>query len=288
MKLKHYFLPGLMAAIATTGCDRISNDNNTVTTDDTATEQQLDQAIADRDTLISLITDINDGVLRIKQLENIITVNTSETPNARAQLINDINAIKETIAQRQERLKELEERLSKSNSYTQELKKNIAALRSQIESQQADIAKLTQQLGVAHETIASQATVIDTLTSTVQDVSRQLTVSQETNIALENAANTVYYAVGSEKNLKDHGIMEKKFLRSEKIMKDNFDQSYFTTADKRTLKTIPLYAKKAEVKTNQPASSYKFVTDPAGQLELVITNPTEFWRLTDYLVIQTK
>lgn len=253
-----------------------------------ASNEELQAALADRDTLISIITEINNGVSQIKELENIITVSNGEIPNQRADMINDINAIKQAIAQRQARLAELEKKLSQSGIYSAQLQKDIASLRAQIESQQAEIAHLTEQLGIANETISSQAAQIDTLNTTVQNVSTELSESQENNARLTADLNTCYYAVGSSKNLKEKGILEKKFLRSEKVMTGSFDQSYFTKADKTTLKVIPLYAKKAEVKTNQPTDSYELRTDSHGQLELVITNPARFWQLTDYLVIETK
>lgn len=68
-------------------------------------------------------------------------------------------------------------------------------------------------------------------------------------------------------------------------MKGDFDQSFFTTADKRTLTRIALHSKKAEVLTNQPAGSYN-IADENGQKVLVITNPEQFWSLSNYLVVK--
>ncbi len=68
-------------------------------------------------------------------------------------------------------------------------------------------------------------------------------------------------------------------------MKGNFDMSYFTSADRRTLTEIPTHSKKAKIKTSQPADSYSIV-DQGGQKVIKITNPDKFWQLSNFLVVE--
>ena len=68
-------------------------------------------------------------------------------------------------------------------------------------------------------------------------------------------------------------------------MQGDFDQSFFTAADKRTLTSIDLNAKKAKVLTNQPTDSY-VIEDVNGHKVLRITNPAAFWSLSNYLVVK--
>ena len=89
----------------------------------------------------------------------------------------------------------------------------------------------------------------------------------------------------SSKELKEHKILETGFLRKSKLLKGNFDQSFFTTADKRTLTVLNLHSKKAKVLTNPPSGSYEII-DNNGQKALRILNPDSFWALSNYLVIE--
>ena len=68
-------------------------------------------------------------------------------------------------------------------------------------------------------------------------------------------------------------------------MKGDFDNSFFTLADKRTLMTNDLNSDKAEILTNQPAGSY-VISQGNGHKVLRITNPQAFWSLSNYLVIK--
>jgi hypothetical protein len=68
-------------------------------------------------------------------------------------------------------------------------------------------------------------------------------------------------------------------------MKGDFEQSYSTPADKRTLVSIPTHAKKVQILTNQPKDSYEII-DENGLKAVKITNADKFWSLSNYLVIQ--
>lgn len=111
--------------------------------------------------------------------------------------------------------------------------------------------------------------------------------AQAETVAAENAANTVYYAIGTNKELKKNGLLEKKFLGSTKVLKgDEINTAYFTTADKRSLTIIPTKSKKVKVWTNMPSDSYQVVENADKTKTIKITNPNEFWKYTRYLIIQ--
>ena len=56
--------------------------------------------------------------------------------------------------------------------------------------------------------------------------------------------------------------------------------------DIRKVTEIPLFAKKAKLKTNHPDGTYEFVKDEDGNLTFKITNPKEFWSISKFLVIE--
>lgn len=253
-----------------------------------ATHQELEAAVADRDQLLSLVNEISSGMAEIKRLENIMTVSNSvngETPSQRAQIEADIAAIQQTLQQRREQLEKLERRLQQSSLNNRNLQQTIETLRAQIDSQSAEIESLRASLEDAHRQIGELNTTVDSLNTTVSTVTSQRDQAQAETQDLANEMNTCYYVIASKKELKDHKIIESGFLRKTKIMQGEFDQSFFVTADRRTLHTIALHSKKAKMLTNHPAGSYQIV-EQNGQKVLKITNPDQFWSLSNYLVIQ--
>ena len=78
------------------------------------------------------------------------------------------------------------------------------------------------------------------------------------------------------------------FKKGQVLKDSDINKDYFTQVDIRTTKEIKLYSKRAELLTTHPSGSYELVKDDKGQLTLKITNPTEFWSVSRYLVIQVK
>lgn len=252
-----------------------------------ATRAELVAAVNDRDQLLELVSEISTGMDQIKSLENILTVSgATETPGQKEKIQSDIAAIQKTLQERRERLAELEKKLNASSSTNANLKKTIASLRSQIDSQAAEITSLRANLDAANGRIGELDAAVDSLHTTVTNVVAQRDSTEQQNVNLANELNQCFYAIGTKSELKENKIIETGFLRKTKLMKGDFDQNFFTVADKRTLTTIPLNAKKAKVLTNQPAGSYS-ISDNGRGMVLRITNPAAFWSLSNYLVIQT-
>ena len=251
-----------------------------------ATRAELIEAVSDRDQLLSLVNEISAGMDQIKQLENILSVSgKNETPGQRERIQSDIAAIQQTLQQRREKLADLEKKLSASSVANSNLKNTIASLRSQIDSQANEIASLRSNLTEAAGKIGQLDAAVDSLHTTVSNVTAERDSTEQQNTIITNELNQCFYAIGTKSELKENKIIETGFLRKTKLMKGDFDHSFFTTADKRTLTTIDLNSDKAEVLTNQPAGSY-VITEANGHKVLRITNPAAFWSLSNYLVIK--
>ena len=253
----------------------------------TERDDSLRTALAEKDSLLSLFATISEGIYQIKEMENLLSVSnlSNESPSRKQEIINDIKLIKLDIESRRRSLENLEARLSKSNNYNEEMKKTIEALRSQIAMQEETIANLQAELAAANIKISDLNKDVDSLITRNAETTIEKKAAQEESIRLNNALNTCYYVIGSKNELKEHKIIESGFLRKTKVMESDYELSYFTRADKRTLNEIPLHSKKAKVLSKHPADSYQIVTDGDSKT-LVINNRTKFWELSNYLIIQ--
>ena len=282
--MKKTLLAGLGALLALSACNQKNETEEAhkqAIAD--ASKVELQNAVADRDQLFLLVNEISQGMDQIKDLENILTVNANaggETPSQREQIQADIASIQKALQERREKLAELEKKLNNSTLTNNNLRSTIATLRNQIDTQSNEIESLKTNLTAAKARIGELNTAVDSLNTTVTTVTAQKDEAEQQSVDLANELNTCFYAVGSKKELKDNEIIETGFLRKTKIMEGDFDRNFFTTADKRTLTTIPLHSDKAKVLTNQPESSY-VIEDVDGQKVLRITNPASFWSLSN-------
>lgn len=279
-------------AVACMMCLAACNNSNTETAaTDTAIVDRLNDSLlvanAEKDSLLSLINDINDGMMQIRDMEKIISASNlnNETRNKRQEIMDNMRLIQQALQDRREKLASLERRIKNSKGDSAQLQKTIDGLKKQIADQEASIARLTEELRKAHIEIQVLNTAVDSLNVANQTITEEKVAAEEKSEQLVNELNTCYYVIGSKNELKENKIIETGFLRKTKVLEGDYEINYFTKGDKRTLTEIPLHSKKAKIYTKHPEGTYEIV-DNNGVKSLLITDPTRFWSLSNFLVIQ--
>lgn len=249
----------------------------------------IESLTAQKDSLMSLVGDINNNLLEINELENIVTSKDfqSESPSQKREVLNNLANIKRELAERRKKLEDLEAKLKKNNGYTANLKKTIDTQKQLIEEQNSKISMLEGELAKANIKIEGLTGQVDSLNTQVETVSNAKAEAEARSVQLNDQLNTCYYVVATNKELKAMQILEKKFLGRTKVMEGDFDRSAFVKADRRTLTEINTNSKSAQIKTKQPANSYEIV-DVNGLKTIKIINPNLFWEKSDFLVIEVK
>lgn len=244
------------------------------------------EATTFNDSLMLLMADIYNGLDSINMQEGLLySIDNGET-DRRAEVRRNLSAIKERLANNHALLAQMEKKMKDSGNQNAVLSKTIEQMKVRLEDQDNHIAMLENKLSLANDSIAA-------LNAQVEATEQQVQIQTEAKDAAWNALNeteaqlnTVYYALGTNKELKQNGLLEKKFLGETKVLKGDVNENYFTKADKRTLTTIPTGAKKIKIWTNMPAGSYEEVKNADNTITLKITNPNEFWNYSPYLIIQ--
>lgn len=221
----------------------------------------------------------------IKQAEMLISSNTSgngelET-DTKDQINRDINMIYEKLRENKETIAKLRGNLKKSGGKVTELEKMIDRLSQQMDEKDAQITQLRDQLEKMNIDIEILTTSVSTLTAEGEEKSQ--IISEQTT-----AMNTAYYVVGTKRELLDNNIITREGgfagIGSNKKLKQDFNQEYFSMVDVTKLRSIPLTKKKATIITTHPSQSYKLYGEKVSD-SLVITDPKNFWSVSKYLVI---
>lgn len=251
-------------------------------------DDSLEVALANADSLFSLLYDVTIGMEQVTRLEKLVgTEMNTESTTARESITKQMEAIQRGLMERRKRIEELEAQIAQNKGVSAKYRQQIEVLRQQIDSQAAAVANLQQQLMEANIHIETLENTIEGLTNTVDTINAARQQTQDELDSAISSLNAVYYVIGSEKELKEHNIIEGGgFLRKTKVLPSDFDRSYMTRADRRSLTVIPLDAKKAKVMTSQPEDSYRLDRSASGLLSLVITNPEGFWATTNILVVK--
>lgn len=245
------------------------------------------EAATFNDSLMLLMGDIYNGLDSINMQEGLLyNMGTSENYDRRVEIRRNLSAIRERLAANKALLAQMETKIKESGNQNSVLSKTIEQMRARLDQQDQKVNMLENQLSMARDSIS-------TLNEQLADTQDQVMAESEAKEAAQNAyqnaenqLNTVYFAMGTNKELKQNGLLEKKFLGATKVMKGDFNESYFTREDKRTFTDIPTGAKKIKIWTNMPASSYQIVEDADKNKVIHILDPEAFWSLTPYLIVQ--
>jgi len=243
------------------------------------------QTQADDSTMKGYIHNLNDiqsNLDEIKARAKILSVEGENKSGNNA--VADIKALDNLIIKSHKEIAALHANVRRMNRHDAELDTMIARITSQLAQKDTEITTLQGNL----------AKVNDSYKQVTQQFNDSITVLQAQNariVDMTNTMNTVYYAVGTVKELKDNKVIDKTGgllgIGRNAELKPDFNNSYFTKTDLTKLDVIPLNAKFKKLLTNHPAESYKITGNNTAD-SLVITNPSSFWSENRYLVVAVK
>jgi hypothetical protein len=259
-----------------------------------AKNAQLVAASVQKDSLMNelfnSINDIERNLADITAREKLITdAPTDEkrmNTDVRNKIMDDIILINNIIEENKKRIAQLKDQLKKSDAKIGALQETIQLLTAKMEEKEKEISSLKEELAKLNFKVEELNSTVDTLRE--QTASQSKVISQQD--ALIGEMNTIWYVIGTKKELTDNAIIEKAggLFGGDMVMSDMINPDYFTTVDMRRLSKIAFEAKKAELVTVHPEGSYRFIVENEKITGLEILNAQEFWKSSRFLVIMTR
>ena len=194
-------------------------------------------------------------------------------PNSQ-EALDRIAAVRASISRSKNRILQLEASLNKSGNKIAGLQKMVANLKQSVEEKEQLVAELS--------------TRVDTLTTQVAGLQTEVQDNQVTIEDKRREIATIYYAVGSKKDLTESGVVVAKggVLGVGKTLKPTgqFNENSFVALDTDQQTVVPISSAKAQVISAQPPSSYELVP-VEGKLELRIIDPKEFRKVKQLVIV---
>ncbi|MDD3323260.1 MAG: hypothetical protein PHS59_17640 [Paludibacter sp.] len=233
---------------------------------------------------IALLNDIESGFAKISQNESEIKVNLNgvegTTADRKKMIGVQMNAIKESMEKNKAKIAELRSLESKKRKANGLLSETINRLQSQLDEQNIQIQSLMAVLDLKNIKIEELNFTVD---SQIKDIADQQTTIE----GQDKDMNTVWYCVASSKQLKEAKIVSGGGLfQAKTVMESDFNQKSFTKIDLRSAKTIATNSTNVKILSSHPQGSYKLVTGTDKKITIDIINPSKFWSVSKYLVVQ--
>ncbi|NLI36400.1 MAG: hypothetical protein GX416_07825 [Bacteroidales bacterium] len=284
------FLFVSMAIVLLSGCNSKTQQKqaNTLRTENDSLRSELTKKNADLDDMMGTFNDIQEGFRQINVAQERVDLTrgriSENAASAKQQIANDIAFITKTMNANRQRIAELQQKLKRSNNNSVQLQKAIESMQAELAEKGKQIESLQAELAAKNIRIQELDNAVTELKGDKENLTNENQAKANTVAQQDRTINTAWYVFGTKSELKAQNIL----VKGQVLKNSNYDKSYFTQIDIRTTKEINLYAKRANLLTSHPAGSYSLEKDEKGQMVLRITNPSEFWSVSRYLVIQVR
>lgn len=205
------------------------------------------------------------------------------------QIAARLNGMADMLARQRRKIQTLQDSLSsrKPSAGMAHLQKLVDYLNQQlaekdemIKSLRADVSNSKKSITQLRASLSNERVRADKAEQHSQALTTALSKQDE-------MVNECYIKIGTKKHLKEAGLLTGGFLAKKKVNYAGIDKGKFTAVDIRKVREIPLKSSHPKILTAQPsAGSYHIVDNGGGNSTLVITNPSQFWSVSNYLIIQ--
>jgi len=237
-----------------------------------------------------VLNDIENGFSEINQKEKDMKVNlkgVEGTTNKRQLISAQMTAIKEGIEQNKAKIAELRKLAAKKGRANNLLAGTIKRLQTEMDEKVVQIQTLQAELEQKNIKITELNTTVDVQNKNITEQQSVMEQQKSTIKVQDTDMNTVWYCVTTSKKLKDAKIITNGGLfQAKKVMNNDFDKNVFTSVDLRSISSIPSHSKRIKIISTHPQNSYKLVTGADKNITIEITNPSKFWSVSKYLVVQ--
>ena len=247
-----------------------------------ATNARYAAAIEEVASIQQSLSEIDLGEQGTQALESELAREQSLSEDRGEQTMARIAEIRDGVERADARIRELDEKVKAGDIKIAGLEKLISGLRRNVAEKEQQITQLVARVDELQVQVVGLETEVAVKEETIQ---RQTGTLEESRRQM----GTVYYVVGTKKELSNAGIIESKggVLGIGKTLRPtgNFDDRQFTAIDTDHASVIPVDADEARVVSAQPLDSYALAANGSG-IELKILNPAAFRAVKHVIIVK--
>lgn len=257
--------------------DSILQDNRSKT-------QQLDE-------LNGVLSTIAIGLDSIAVQENIL-FNGSGRDGVRLdkhEIAARLNGMADILARQRAKIQALQDSLAnrKTSQSVEHLQRVVEFLNQQLAEKDQVIKSLRADLNNSKKDITQLRASLSDMKNRAVKAENKTQVLTTALSKQDDVINECYVRIGTKKQLSAAGLLKGGFLQKKKVNYEDVDKSKFNAVDIRKFREITLKSNNPKILTPQPSNrSFHFEESGDGTCTLVITNPTLFWSVSNYLIIQ--
>jgi len=240
--------------------------------------------------MMSFVGVLADGLDSIAQQEEILFYSNKGKEGTivdREQLKKNLEMFEKTLATQKQRIAQLVDSLKARGESLSRLTSLVSYLNKQLEEKDEMINSLRADIDNKNVNISQLQQRVRTLTESNTKLNEKVERQVKALSVQTEIINEGYVKIGTKKALAELGIISTGFLKKTKVNYNTIDKNKFMRVDIRNFTEITINSSNPKILTQMPASSYKIEKGKDSSI-LYIIDPTAFWSVSNYLVIQTK
>ena len=252
---------------------------------------EIDSLYADNRQLNFFINTLSSSMDSIVVLEgNILKRSDVDgvTKPTRTQIIENLNLFKNMLQRQRSQITILQDSLKHmSSASSAQIKRIIIFYKKQLDEKDRMIAELCEELNDKNADISKLTQRVTALNSDVTTLSQKNKEQEEVMRIQDNIINECYVMMGTKKELLKAGIISSSGLfKKKKLNVSNFNSDAFIKVDIRNFAEVTINGRNPVILTQMPTGSYTLDKINEKTYILRISDPTSFWSVSNYLVIQ--
>ena len=278
-------LPGLIASCRNERVDVSSYiaERDSIIKENQAKEQELRE-------LNSIVVAIASGLDSIARQEDVLLTSKSKDGVllSKQQILENLKYFEEMLTRQRKQIQQLEDSLGHSGSESAgKLRAIVEFLNAQLAEKDATIQSLKRDLGNKNKSISELRASLASMRTNVERTEQKNKVLTSALSTQDKIINECYIKIGTRKELQKAGLLKGGFLSKKRVDYANVGKDNFNAVDIRKFREIVLNSDNPRILTPMPNNgSFHFEDNGDGTCTLRITDPTLFWSVSNFLIIQ--
>lgn len=242
----------------------------------------------DLNDMTEFVTILANGLDSIARQEDILISNNGREGVMldRNQLRNNLELFEEMLNQQKTQISQLADSLRARGANMERLTALVDHLNRQLEEKDAVIKQLRNDIDNKNVSIAQLRNRVTSLSESNDNLTKKVEIQEEALTAQDEMINEGYVKIGTKDALVDAGILTGGFLKKKRLNVDAIKNGNFMRVDIRSFTEIPLNSGNPKIISQMPSSSYRIEKTSKNSATLYVLDPTSFWSVSNYLVIQ--
>lgn len=283
--MKYVFVAAVLTTALSVGCNDHKKELEESQQREKAEKVSKDSI---QEVFVQTLWEIDRNLQVIQEKEGSIqapgTAEQGVTP--KEHIMRNIQVINTLMDENKKKIADLEVQVKKYKISNAGIVKLMKDAQAKVKLQEENIASLKEQLAQRENELALRQQDISNLQAKMSESEMKNQMLEELSTRYQKDANTAYYTVGTTRELKEEGVIKTGLLG--KKVSTAAPEAKFTRIDIREVDCIPVNAKKVKLLTAHPASSYTVKKEGDEIVCLQITNPSDFWKMSKYAVLEKR